>query len=84
MTDTSDDEDYQRVGEPRSSQSPAWETFVRTDAGEPLRHVGSVEAPTEQAALERASQLFDATAIWLCPADAVSRYATPDLTSDSA
>jgi rSAM-partnered protein len=50
--------------------------FVRGAAAAPLRHVGSVSAPTDGAAHERATTLFarDATDVWLCPADAVSRY----------
>lgn len=66
-----------RIDEPRSDGEREWEVFVRESRSEPLRHAGSVTAPTEETAREVAGPLFDhaAEAIWLCPADEVARYA---------
>ena len=59
-----------------SGDSREWETFVRPDADSSLRHVGSVTAGSEGVAYEQAATLFgDAADIWLCPAEAVCRYA---------
>lgn len=59
----------------RADGGRAWEVFVRETTGEPLRHVGSVTAPSEPLAREEAGTLFaDAAGLWLCPADEVSRY----------
>lgn len=54
---------------------PEWELFVRETAAEPMRHVGSVSAPTADDARERATELFGrfAVDVWLCPASAVER-----------
>jgi rSAM-partnered protein len=71
-----------RVGDyPRAATDREWEVFVRETETEPLRAVGSVTAPDVDAAYELATDLFawQATELWLCPADAVSRYATHDL-----
>ena len=77
MTDT----DVTRVDEPRGDDTPEWEVFLREDPGEPLRHVGSVSAPTASVAHEQASALFGrtATCLWLCPAAAVERFTRRDL-----
>lgn len=55
-----------------------WELFVREDEGDPLKHVGSVTAPTADTAHEEASRLFAwyAEDMWICPADEVVRYST--------
>ncbi|MFC7157446.1 Htur_1727 family rSAM-partnered candidate RiPP [Halomarina halobia] len=68
-----------RIGEyPRDAIDAEWEVLVRGREGNPLRHVGSVSAPTAQAAYERATKLFAwyATDVWLCPAREVRRYST--------
>jgi rSAM-partnered protein len=76
-----------RVGR-LSGDSREWETFVRQDADSSLRHVGSVTAGSEGVAYEQAATLFgDVADIWLCPAEAVCRYAERplcDRTEDSA
>lgn len=61
---------------PRSSTDQEWELFVRRTTADPLRHVGSVTAPTEATAYEQASKLFgrDQADIWICPATALTRY----------
>lgn len=67
---------------PRSDDDPEWEVFVRNDGeDEPLRHVGSVTAPTADEAHRVASRLFGwyATDVWLTRADAVHRYGVHDL-----
>ncbi|MFB6117107.1 Htur_1727 family rSAM-partnered candidate RiPP [Halosegnis sp.] len=57
-----------------------WETFCRSSADAPLRHVGSVTAPSESVAYEQAATLFpDAVDLWLCPAESVARYAAQPL-----
>ena len=58
-----------------------WEVFVRASPAESLRHAGSVTAPTVDVAREAAGTLFDhaAEGLWLCPADAVSRFAEREL-----
>ena len=68
-----------RVGDqPRDAVEREWEVFVRDVKKDPLQHVGSISAPSAEVAYEQATKLFarDATGIWLCPADAVSRYST--------
>jgi rSAM-partnered protein len=71
-----------RVGDqPREAVEREWEVFVRDATKKPLRHVGSISAPSAEVAYEQASKLFAwyATDVWLCPADAVSRYSTHTL-----
>jgi len=65
------------VDQPRGDGTPEWEVFLRETAAEPLRHVGSVSAPTEAVAHEQASSLFgEAThSMWLCPAASIARFA---------
>ncbi|MFB6219718.1 MAG: Htur_1727 family rSAM-partnered candidate RiPP [Halobacteriaceae archaeon] len=65
----------------RSATEQEWEVFVRPSATDPLRHVGSVTAPTADTAHEQAGTLFEDSArdIWLCPADAVRRYSAEQL-----
>jgi rSAM-partnered protein len=63
-----------RVTEPRSDGAPAWEVFVRPDAGDTLSHAGSVRAPTREGAADQATALFpDAHTIWACPGEDVLR-----------
>jgi rSAM-partnered protein len=73
-----------RVNEPRGDATPEWEVFLRSDEREPLRHVGSVSAPSEDVAREQASSLFGWTAetLWLCRADEVARFTERDLGGD--
>ncbi len=68
-------------GDERGNPAPQWEVFVRNEAGDPMRHVGSVAAASATEAHEHASRLFGwyAEDIWLCPADAVERYSTRGL-----
>lgn len=66
-----------RVGDhQRDAVEREWEVFVRDASEGPLRHVGSITAPTADVAYEQATKLFAwyATGVWLCPADAVSRF----------
>ena len=74
--------DRSRVGEEaRGDPTREWEVFVREDADDPLRHVGSVSAPNAEIAHEQSSRLFAwyADDLWLCPADEVRRFSTHDL-----
>jgi rSAM-partnered protein len=71
------------VDAPRSGRDTEWEVFRRGRADDDLRHVGSVRAPTVEAAHEHAGTLFDAAdSLWLCPADAVHRVTAHDLAAD--
>ncbi|MFB6141527.1 MAG: Htur_1727 family rSAM-partnered candidate RiPP [Halosimplex sp.] len=65
------------VDAPRGDATREWELFVRESAADPLRHAGSVSAPTAETARERAAKLFGWTAetLWLCPADETRRFA---------
>jgi len=77
--------DRSAVGEePRGDPTREWELFVRDDADDPLRHVGSVSAPDAATAREQASRLFAwyADDLWVCPADEVRRFSTHDLSED--
>ncbi|GAA0458981.1 Htur_1727 family rSAM-partnered candidate RiPP [Halococcus dombrowskii] len=68
---------WSRVGEqPRDAVDREWEIFVRNETTDPLQHVGSVSAPTIEAARTQATTLFGryATDLWLCPAADVRRY----------
>ena len=66
---------------PRSADGRRFEVFVRDEESDPLRHVGTVAAPTPDAAHEEASELFAwyARDVWVCPAAAVSRYSAESL-----
>jgi rSAM-partnered protein len=72
--------------QPRSEGTSEWEMFLRDEASEPPRHVGSVSAPTEAVADERASSVFggDTHAVWLCPAASVARFTDRDLGAGDA
>ncbi|WP_123533443.1 Htur_1727 family rSAM-partnered candidate RiPP [Halosimplex salinum] len=65
------------VDAPRGDVTREWELFVRETSGDPLRHAGSVSAPTAEIAREQAAQLFDWTVetLWVCPADETRRFA---------
>ncbi|ELZ50051.1 hypothetical protein C465_06336 [Halorubrum distributum JCM 9100] len=71
---------------PRSADGRRFEVFVREEESDPLRHVGTVAAPTPDAAHEEASKLFAwyARDVWVCPAAEVSRYSEESLASDEA
>jgi rSAM-partnered protein len=66
---------------PRSDEVPEWEVFVREAATDPLRHAGSVSAPSADVAREQAATLLgdDAHTLWLCPAAEVHRFTTRTL-----
>ncbi|EMA46065.1 Htur_1727 family rSAM-partnered candidate RiPP [Halococcus saccharolyticus] len=68
-----------RVGDqPRDAVEQEWEIFIRNEKTDPLRHTGSISAPTADVAHIQATKLFRwyATDIWLCPASDVRRYST--------
>ncbi|RDZ66332.1 rSAM-partnered protein [Haloferax sp. Atlit-12N] len=74
-----DDDDPRR--RPRIDGSRQWEVFYRDASAEPMRHVGSVSAPSEDVATEQARTLFgDGDAdLWLAPADEFLRLGGNDL-----
>ncbi|POG55011.1 Htur_1727 family rSAM-partnered candidate RiPP [Haloferax marisrubri] len=74
-----DDDDPRR--RPRIDGSRQWEVFYRDASAEPMRHVGSVSAPSEDLATEQARTLFgDGDAdLWLAPADEFLRLGGNDL-----
>ncbi|MFB6162259.1 MAG: Htur_1727 family rSAM-partnered candidate RiPP [Halococcoides sp.] len=77
-----DSPDRHRVSDtPRSAVETEWELFVRQRSSEALTHVGSVSAPSVEVAYEQATTLFGwaATDIWVCPADAMTRFVTDTL-----
>ncbi|AGN02777.1 phenylacetic acid degradation protein B [Salinarchaeum sp. Harcht-Bsk1] len=79
--------DRSRVGEePRGDPTREWEVFVRENSDDPLRHVGSVSAPSAEVAHEQSSRLFAwyADDLWLCPADEVRRFSTHDLAEEES
>lgn len=61
---------------PRADREREWELFVREEPSTPLKHVGSIRAPTPALAREQAEQLlgWGADDLWLCPADETERY----------
>jgi rSAM-partnered protein len=69
---------------PRSADGRRFEVFVRDEEADPLRHVGTVAAPTADAAHEEASKLFAwyARDVWVCPAAEVSRYSAASLADE--
>ncbi|MDB2264647.1 Htur_1727 family rSAM-partnered candidate RiPP [Halorubrum ezzemoulense] len=71
---------------PRSADGRRFEVFVREAESDPLRHVGTVAAPTPDAAHEEASKLFAwyARDVWVCPAAEVSRFSAGSLADDGA
>ncbi|MFC7185883.1 Htur_1727 family rSAM-partnered candidate RiPP [Halorubrum yunnanense] len=71
-------------GGPRSADGRRFEVFVREAEGDPLRHVGTVAAPTPDVAHEEASKLFAwyARDVWVCPAEETHRYSAESLAAD--
>lgn len=70
----------------RAPNAREWELFVRSDGGDPLRHVGSVRAADVDGAYELASRLFawHADDVWVCPSAEVTRYTTHELAEEAA
>ena|SRR6056297_107717 len=70
----------------RSADGRRFEVFVREEEADPLRHVGTVAAPTPDAAHEEASKLFAwyARDVWVCPAEETHRYSAESLAGDEA
>ncbi|MFB6151927.1 MAG: Htur_1727 family rSAM-partnered candidate RiPP [Haloarculaceae archaeon] len=68
---------FDAVEAPRGDVGREWELFVREESDEPLRHAGSVSAPSAAVAREQATTLlgWSAEALWLCPADETVRLA---------
>ncbi|AGB32351.1 phenylacetic acid degradation B [Natrinema pellirubrum DSM 15624] len=69
----------------RGNPTPQWEVFVRNEAGDPMRHVGSVAAASATEAHEHAGRLFGwyAVDLWVCPAESVERFSTRGLAADA-
>lgn len=86
MTDSEPHPGTTQTAAPRRGPTPEWEVFVREASDEPLKHVGSVSAPTATVAHEQAAALFEwaATDIWLCRADEVTRYSERTLDPSAA
>ena len=68
----------------RSADGRRFEVFVREEEADLLRHVGTVAAPTPDAAHEEASKLFAwyARDVWVCPADETHRYSAESLADE--
>ncbi|MEF8851786.1 MAG: Htur_1727 family rSAM-partnered candidate RiPP [Haloarculaceae archaeon] len=77
----SEGDGFERRGEPRGDRTREWELFLRESSAEPLRHAGSVSAPTAEVAREQATTLFGfaAETLWLCPADETVRFVAEDV-----
>ena len=75
-----------RSGGARSADGRRFEVFVREEEADPLRHVGTVAAPTPDAAHGEASKLFAwyARDVWVCPADETHRYSGESLAGAEA
>lgn len=71
-------------GGPRSADGRRFEVFVRETESDPLRHVGTVAAPTPDVAHEEASKLFAwyARDVWVCPAEETHRYSASSLVDE--
>jgi rSAM-partnered protein len=69
----------------RAPNGREWEVFVRSEGGDPMRHVGSVRATDADGAHELASRLFawHADDVWVCPSAEMTRYTTHDLAEDA-
>jgi len=65
----------------RGGDNREWEVLVREDETDPMRHVGSLTAPSPEVAHEQATRLFAwfAADVWVCPADETHRFSTHDL-----
>jgi len=72
-------------GGPRSAGGRQFEVFVRESEADALRHVGTVAAPTPDAAHEEASKLFAwyARDVWVCPASETHRYSAESLGAEA-
>ncbi len=74
------DQPTRQKAEPRSGEdtSQEWEIFIRLDKGDPMRHAGSVTAPSADIAHEHTSQLLihHAQDVWVTLADNMHRYST--------
>jgi len=72
-------------GGDRAPNGREWEVFVRSDADDSMRHVGSVRAESADDAHELASRLFawHATDVWVCPSAEMARYTTHDLADEA-
>ncbi|GAA0204513.1 Htur_1727 family rSAM-partnered candidate RiPP [Halobaculum roseum] len=69
-----------RVEAARADDAPEWEVFGRESPADPLRHAGSVTAPSPDVAHEQANTLFpDASTLWLIRSDRIERFAERDL-----
>ncbi len=70
---------------PRSADGRRFEVFVREAEPDPLRHVGTVAAPTPDVAHEEASKLFAwyARDVWVCPAEETHRYSAGSPADDT-
>ena len=66
---------------PRSADGRRFEVFVRDEESDPVRHVGTVAAPTPDIAHEEASKLFAwyARDVWVCPSAEMHRYSAESL-----
>ena len=71
-------------GGSRAADGRRFEVFIREAEADPLRHVGTVAAPTPDVAHEEATTLFGRYArdVWVCPADETHRYAAESLATD--
>lgn len=69
----------------RGNPTAQWEVFIRNEAGDPMRHVGSVAAASATEAHEHAGRLFGwyAVDLWVCPAESVERFSTRGLVDDT-
>ena len=69
---------------PRSADGRRFEVFVREERDDPVRHVGTVAAPTPDAAHEEASRLFAwyARDVWVCPSEETHRYSAESLAEE--
>lgn len=67
----------------REDGSREWEIFIRPDQADPLRHAGSVTAPSADVAHEHASRLLtrDVQDVWVALADEMHRYSAYELAS---
>ncbi|UIP01418.1 Htur_1727 family rSAM-partnered candidate RiPP (plasmid) [Halobaculum sp. CBA1158] len=75
-----DSDRRESVAQARADDSPEWEVFLRESSAEPLRHAGSVTAPSTDVAREQASALFpEASTLWLARSDRVARFTERDL-----
>ena len=69
----------------RAADGRRFEVFVRETEADPLRHVGTVAAPTPDTAHERADEIFghQVRDVWVCPAEETHRYSAESLAADA-